>query len=860
MTTAPRLTFATALLLIASGASSRHKESAPSGRSPLLSILQEQRLSRGHYGGGAEGNATTHTKSSGTTPKINLDHLVAHRKSYGNAATSIQSPVLLALIHSSEVPWPARLEVLNNALVTLEGSLLNGEGNFDLVVVLDSNGQLMRKNECRNRKVTLVHTTPVEASGKELCDSLQLVQETGLPYAVAKAEQTAHRRGGGGGYVGVDGDTSGVSGSTGVPAQGSRRLKVGQGHVHPAEDPKLGPGEATSAWPASKYRILWAAAARYAERNDYKHLVVAVSSSLIPSTTIARLAAASAASGGAVIPVFDRRAWPPSKGQRSDSGFKIESPHVFVGSHPDEAPATQFSGGSGESVGTTEGLRQYMEHPLNYERASNVIDAAQVAAAHSHLGAKVVGPGLAFGQPRRVAEDSSFCGYQSMLPLVVAMPLDTWKSLEEKPGEISLDDCDVVKRNLAARGGLWVHHGAYIVSRPPHRAISLLLNEVGPVGSAASWHPPASATTDTMAPPDVAPLHQGPRHAKTLVTFTCAGVWSRTLSAFLSLEASAAVTAARVLSGSVGREHGHHNHHRDGGRRRLSHTPQEARNGIALESGFDIMLAVTPRDGDTSEGFARAAGVPVLVQPYARGLTDLWNLVLRHCLNRGYENCFIANNDVLVGSGTVGVMVSALQGKSGADLAIPLTRRGAGTYDLDQYSSIYQANKQQRDPKVPVNANDNFLDSPSSFQRIQVNLLPPNIKPSSIRAFGGNHVLRTAPNTDASASTVDLVARPAKGWMAFFFGMRASWVAANLLPDGSGRLWNDTRWKNYAQEKNLPPTVKIAASQQAYVHHFRGGTLDSANCKNGWLDCATWQEGHRPDMASEWFKPEDEGL
>ena len=70
----------------------------------------------------------------------------------------------------------------------------------------------------------------------------------------------------------------------------------------------------------------------------------------------------------------------------------------------------------------------------------------------------------------------------------------------------------------------------------------------------------------------------------------------------------------------------------------------------------------------------------------------------------------------------------------------------------------------------------------------------------------------------------------------------------------------DTRWKNYAQEKNIPEATRIVAARNAYVFHFRGGTLDSANCKNGWLDCATWQVDHRPDMASEWFSPEAMGL
>jgi hypothetical protein len=50
--------------------------------------------------------------------------------------------------------------------------------------------------------------------------------------------------------------------------------------------------------------------------------------------------------------------------------------------------------------------------------------------------------------------------------------------------------------------------------------------------------------------------------------------------------------------------------------------------------------------------------------------------------------------------------------------------------------------------------------------------------------------------------------------------------------------------------------ARMGGAKGAYVHHFRGGTLDSASCKNGFLDCATWQENHRPDTPSDWFVPD----
>jgi hypothetical protein len=78
--------------------------------------------------------------------------------------------------------------------------------------------------------------------------------------------------------------------------------------------------------------------------------------------------------------------------------------------------------------------------------------------------------------------------------------------------------------------------------------------------------------------------------SRTLLVATCAGVWPRTLSFLLSLEGN-------------------------------------------TRDAFDFVLAVTPRDDDASDAFARAAGLATLVQPEAVGLTDLWNLV-RGCKRR----------------------------------------------------------------------------------------------------------------------------------------------------------------------------------------------------------------------------------
>jgi len=276
-------------------------------------------------------------------------------------------------------------------------------------------------------------------------------------------------------------------------------------------------------------------------------------------------------------------------------------------------------------------------------------------------------------------------------------------------------------------------------------------------------------------------------------------------------------------SGEGMRISGHHHHgHRRG------HAAAAAAGAAVGGLAFDLLIAVTPRGDDASAAYAEAAGIATLVQPTAAGLTDLWNKVVQHCLAHKYSHCFLANNDVLVGAGAVGAMATALDSRQ-LDLAIPFTRHGAGTLQLDAYSAQY--GKKAADIEPSAQAADALLDSSLSWQRLQIALLAQR------------------PQTHVRV----------KKYMAYFFGMRADWIRANLLGDGSQRLWNDTRWKNYAQEENTPP-ARMGGVRGAYVYHFRGSTLDSASCKNGWLDCATWQTNHRPDMESGWWKAEPEGL
>ena len=44
------------------------------------------------------------------------------------------------------------------------------------------------------------------------------------------------------------------------------------------------------------------------------------------------------------------------------------------------------------------------------------------------------------------------------------------------------------------------------------------------------------------------------------------------------------------------------------------------------------------------------------------------------------------------------------------------------------------------------------------------------------------------------------------------------------------------------------PAQNIAGCLNSFAYHYRGSTLVSGACKNGWLDCAPWQKHHRPDM------------
>ena len=197
------------------------------------------------------------------------------------------------------------------------------------------------------------------------------------------------------------------------------------------------------------------------------------------------------------------------------------------------------------------------------------------------------------------------------------MPMLQWEVLRELG--TPLDDCMAVQSALLSMRKVYdnssllmVHRGAYAVARPISRAEGLLENNPKPFAAAAA----VGEITSNM----VARRHQEHPKGKeqgTLVVITCAGVWPRTFSMLLSLDAGI-----------------------------KNRSPFSSFTSLRTTEEMDIMLAVTPRGTDTTAAFALAAGLRVLRQPAADGLTNLWNMALQYAMEQGYARIIIANNDV----------------------------------------------------------------------------------------------------------------------------------------------------------------------------------------------------------------------
>lgn len=189
-------------------------------------------------------------------------------------------------------------------------------------------------------------------------------------------------------------------------------------------------------------------------------------------------------------------------------------------------------------------------------------------------------------------------------------------------------------------------------------------------------------------------------------------------------------------------------------------------------------------------------------------------------LARGYEAILVANNDVLVPDGAVAALLAALRAPSPPRLkspkppvVVPAPNDGGGSYHFYAADGAREAS---------------YAGQALSFARV-----------------GGG---AATPIRNAWARDVANVGYRLPGWTAFFFLLDAAWARAHLLE--GGRLWNDTRWKNFGQEAELSKRTrtKVEYAPDAYVFHFRGGTLGAKACQNGHKDCATWQKDHRPDV------------
>ena len=77
------------------------------------------------------------------------------------------------------------------------------------------------------------------------------------------------------------------------------------------------------------------------------------------------------------------------------------------------------------------------------------------------------------------------------------------------------------------------------------------------------------------------------------------------------------------------------------------------------------------RNAESPTQALEAAGYEVLRQPQAVGLTDLWNRAVRLGLERGYASILLANNDVLVPDGAIGLLRAALEAEPRRDLKSP---------------------------------------------------------------------------------------------------------------------------------------------------------------------------------------------
>jgi hypothetical protein len=579
---------------------------------------------------------------------------------------------LLALIHPSTIEWPARLDVLNAALVALENAPA-GSGTFDLVVVLDSQGEPKSKHDCNAKAVSMLR--PEGDPGPGLggknnplwCDSKQLLAGAGVPFVIANGG-----KGPPGGFPRAVGSAKAAAlraASLAREAASPDGVKAQQLHL----------------------RTMWATAAYYARDYGYAHLILAASPTLLSSGAVTMLARAAASWEEAtssssslkqsalqrslrravIVPVLEGDNQNDASGFKPGDGQGKQHENYGIGlaaHHPNLLESTEQLQQEQSSHGR--GLLAFAQHPLSYERTATALRTAARGIGGGGGQDAWFGFGLSSLKVlRHTVEEcppsSPAAGGGTTAPsnhasqaraeaglkaagLVAGVSVDTALALiaqassaqSSTPPQLPLDDCAALK---AIGVDLLAHSVAYAVSFSPRgggssstmggatsaasgsSANGLLRNDPTPYAAALSIHKSPNGG-DEDAGADAVSKQQPPSLQFNQAPFLDGEKEPLDLTG----------KAAKAAEGSTGGSSRGRSHGLSRSRTLIVATcagvwPRTLSLLVSLESNtrddFDFLLAVTPRGDDASDAFARTAGIATFVQPEAVGLTNLWNLV-----------------------------------------------------------------------------------------------------------------------------------------------------------------------------------------------------------------------------------------
>jgi hypothetical protein len=248
-------------------------------------------------------------------------------------------------------------------------------------------------------------------------------------------------------------------------------------------------------------------------------------------------------------------------------------------------------------------------------------------------------------------------------------------------------------------------------------------------------------------------------------------------------------------------------------------------------------VGVSPFPGDRTADYLEAAGIMVLRQPAASGLSDLWNRIVRFAFfdksnNGPYEFLVISNNDVLIPPGALGATKAVLS-HSPNSIATAVSQNGGATSSLGSPRGM-PLDEASKDTL-------SFAEHSLNYQVVQ------------------NHLMHSTLDCSSTPSRVIIPFVPGKKFIAFFWGLSRDLTSRLILKDGSGRLFNTTASLNFGQETELleryqqVSTVSEIISEHrlmlgtaAYIHHFRGQTLGGQCTKvvSSSLFSLTWSHLH----------------